>query len=96
MDYTTGLCSPHGRTAFISLATSEEADSSMADNRGPWLSSAMALFLVWTALMYVVRVWAKLRTKSWGPDDWTISGSFVSFLATSTYRQTDNLPSSWP
>jgi hypothetical protein len=50
----------------------------MADNRGPWLSSAMALFLVWTGLMYLVRVWAKLRTKSWGLDDWTITGAFVS------------------
>jgi hypothetical protein len=41
----------------------------------------MALVLVWAALMYLVRVWAKLKTKSWGWDDWTISGAFVSLCS---------------
>jgi hypothetical protein len=67
----------------------------MADNRGPWLSSAMALFLAWTTLMFLVRIWAKLRNKSWGLDDWTISAAFVSFVTAPKDRLTDNLLRSW-
>jgi hypothetical protein len=50
----------------------------MASGRGAWLTSATALFLGWATLTFATRVWAKLRSKSWGSDDAVISIAFVS------------------
>lgn len=46
-------------------------------DRGPWLTSPMALFMVWSILTFIVRSWAKLRTKNWAWDDWVITAALV-------------------
>lgn len=44
---------------------------------GAWLASAMGIFFGWAVLAWIVRVWAKVRTKSWALDDYAISGAVV-------------------
>lgn len=56
------------------------AATEVLENRGPWLSTAMALFLAWSIMMMVVRAWAKLRTKQWALDDYVLTGALVSLL----------------
>ncbi|KAG5976350.1 hypothetical protein E4U55_007352 [Claviceps digitariae] len=41
----------------------------------------MAIFLPWSTLTYAVRVWTKMRSKSWGLDDCCISAAVVSGIA---------------
>ena len=53
----------------------------MDENRGTWLSTAMALMLAWSLMIFGVRVWAKMQTKNWGLDDYTLSTGLVSFVA---------------
>ncbi len=48
--------------------------------------SAMLIFWVWSALMFIVRVWAKLNVKRWGSDDYAVLAAFVSVYATWTTR----------
>ncbi|KAJ6782936.1 hypothetical protein PWT90_03088 [Aphanocladium album] len=43
------------------------------DDHGPWLTLAMIMFLTWSVLFYWVRLWAKLRVKTAGADDWAVS-----------------------
>ncbi|KAM3508513.1 hypothetical protein MY11210_006688 [Beauveria gryllotalpidicola] len=47
------------------------------DDHGPWLTLAMILFLAWAILFYGVRLWAKLRIKTIGADDWAVTGALV-------------------
>ncbi|KAK2590387.1 hypothetical protein QQS21_011924 [Conoideocrella luteorostrata] len=53
----------------------------MAENHGSWLSTAMAIFLPWSTLTFVVRAWTKLRTKTWGLDDYSISAAVAVGVA---------------
>lgn len=50
---------------------------SQGDIEGAWLASGMGIFFSWAFLAWLVRVWAKLRMKSWTLDDYAISGSMV-------------------
>ncbi|XWW96336.1 hypothetical protein V2A60_004309 [Cordyceps javanica] len=52
----------------------------MEEVQGAWLASAMGIFFGWAFLAWLVRVWAKLRTKAWGLDDYAISGSLLAAL----------------
>ncbi len=49
----------------------------MEDIQGAWLASGMGIFFGWAFLAWLVRVWAKVRTKAWTLDDYAISGSVV-------------------
>ena len=48
------------------------------DDRGPWLSSATAIFFTWSLLLYFVRVWVKVKAQNWGIEDSLISTGIVS------------------
>ncbi|EGX93746.1 hypothetical protein CCM_02015 [Cordyceps militaris CM01] len=50
----------------------------MAEIHGVWLASATGIFFGWAFLAWILRVWAKLRTKSWMLDDYTLSGSLLA------------------
>lgn len=50
------------------------------DDHGPWLTLAMIMFLTWSILFYWVRIWAKLRVKTAGNDDWAVTAALVSRL----------------
>ncbi|KAJ3494565.1 hypothetical protein NLG97_g4000 [Lecanicillium saksenae] len=43
------------------------------DDHGSWLTLAMIIFLTWSILFYWVRLWAKLRVKTVGADDWAVT-----------------------
>lgn len=47
------------------------------DDHGPWLTTAMIIFLTWSILFSLVRLWAKLRVKTAGWDDATVSIALV-------------------
>ncbi|OAA53275.1 Transcription factor [Cordyceps fumosorosea ARSEF 2679] len=47
------------------------------DDRGSWLTLAMIIFLTWSILIYGVRMWAKLRVKSVGADDWVVTLALI-------------------
>ena len=68
---------------FVSLRAAAAAICvAMALDRGPWLSTATALFSTWSLLTLLVRLWVKLRHReSWQLDDSTISVAFVFALA---------------
>ncbi|KAM3457684.1 hypothetical protein NHJ6243_007705 [Beauveria neobassiana] len=54
----------------------------MASNdHGPWLTLAMIIFLTWAILFYAVRLWAKLRIKTIGADDWAVTGALILSIA---------------
>lgn len=48
------------------------------ENHGSWLATAMGMFFAWALLAVIVRSWAKLRTKTWGLDDYSLATAFVS------------------
>ncbi|OAA77190.1 hypothetical protein LEL_04013 [Akanthomyces lecanii RCEF 1005] len=52
----------------------------MEDIQGAWLASGMGIFFGWAFLAWLVRVWAKVRTKAWTLDDYAISGSVGLYL----------------
>ena len=53
----------------------------MAENRGPWLSTATALFFGWAFMSLGVRVWVILEKKHhWARADTGVSAAFVSYL----------------
>lgn len=53
----------------------------MTQDRGPWLSTATALFLSWAFLSLGVRGWVVLSKKlSWGHSDTAAVAAFVSYL----------------
>lgn len=54
-----------------------------SDNHGNWLLSAMMIIWAWSALMFVVRVWAKLNVKRWGAEDYAVTVAFVSIAISS-------------
>ncbi|OAQ60790.1 hypothetical protein VFPPC_16769 [Pochonia chlamydosporia 170] len=47
------------------------------ENHGNWLLSATLLFGIWSALMFCVRVWAKLNVRRWGIDDYAVTVAFA-------------------
>ncbi|KAM3457580.1 hypothetical protein MY3296_001012 [Beauveria thailandica] len=47
------------------------------DDHASWLTLAMIVFLTWALLFYAVRVWAKLRIKTIGADDWAVTGALI-------------------
>jgi hypothetical protein len=50
----------------------------MAEDRGPWLSVATALFFGWAFLACCVRIWVSVgRKQSWGHADTGIVGAVV-------------------
>lgn len=50
----------------------------MAQNRGPWLSTATALFFSWALLSFCVRMWMNLgRHQQWRLAETTASAAFV-------------------
>ncbi|KAM3498494.1 hypothetical protein MY10362_008189 [Beauveria mimosiformis] len=51
------------------------------DDHGPWLTLAMVIFLTWALLFYGVRLWAKLRIKTIGADDWAVTGALIISIA---------------
>ncbi|KAG5927307.1 hypothetical protein E4U42_002366 [Claviceps africana] len=53
----------------------------MAENHSSWLNTAMAMFLPWSTLTFAVRVWTKMRSKTWGLDDCCVSAAVVFSLA---------------
>jgi hypothetical protein len=52
----------------------------MADDRGQWLMVLTGMFFAWSSLIFLVRVWAKIRTKTWSIDDYCLSTAVVRFL----------------
>ncbi|KAM3545562.1 hypothetical protein ARSEF1564_001556 [Beauveria bassiana] len=52
-----------------------------SDDHGPWLTLAMIIFLTWAILFYAVRLWAKLRIKTIGADDWAVTGALILSIA---------------
>lgn len=38
------------------------------------------MFFAWSSLIFLVRVWAKIRTKTWSIDDYCLSTAVVRFL----------------
>ncbi|KAM3552068.1 hypothetical protein ARSEF4850_007562 [Beauveria asiatica] len=47
------------------------------DDHASWLTLAMIVFLTWALLFYAVRVWAKLRIKTIGADDWAVTSALI-------------------
>lgn len=48
------------------------------DDHGPWLKSAMIIFLTWSILFYGVRLWGRLRVKTAASDDVVVTCALVS------------------
>ncbi|KAJ3475942.1 hypothetical protein NLG97_g9291 [Lecanicillium saksenae] len=56
----------------------------MADaihNHGSWLTVPTGMFMAWSSLTFFVRTWAKLRTKTWGLDDWLLTSALLVIIA---------------
>ncbi|KAJ6786768.1 hypothetical protein PWT90_10742 [Aphanocladium album] len=51
----------------------------MEENRASWLTAPMGMFLAWSASTFLIRAWAKLRTKTWGLDDYFLSLSLLLY-----------------
>ncbi|KAJ4145326.1 hypothetical protein LMH87_004181 [Akanthomyces muscarius] len=60
----------------------------MDENRASWLTAPMGMFLAWSASTFLIRAWAKLRTKTWGLDDYCLSLSLATIVVhvACTYR----------
>ncbi|KAJ6789507.1 hypothetical protein PWT90_07167 [Aphanocladium album] len=56
----------------------------MADathDHGSWLTVPTGMFMAWSSLTFFVRSWAKLRTKTWGLDDWLLTSALLAIIA---------------
>lgn len=56
------------------MQTKEDA---MSDDRGSWLACAAFIFFSWSFVGFVIRVWAKYKTKTWALDDYAFVSAFV-------------------
>ncbi|KAJ3491280.1 hypothetical protein NLG97_g5626 [Lecanicillium saksenae] len=52
----------------------------MDENRASLLTAPMGMFLAWSASVFLIRVWAKLRTKTWGLDDYCLSLALITIV----------------
>ncbi|CEJ82678.1 hypothetical protein VHEMI02727 [[Torrubiella] hemipterigena] len=52
----------------------------MGENRGSWLACAAYIFFSWSLVAFLIRVWAKYRTKSWALDDYAYLTAFLASL----------------
>ncbi|KAM3541476.1 hypothetical protein ARSEF1564_005584 [Beauveria bassiana] len=53
----------------------------MEQDRASWLKAPMGMFLAWSASAFLIRAWAKFRTKTWGLDDYFLSLSLATTVA---------------
>lgn len=53
----------------------------MDEDRASWLNAPMGMFLAWSTSAFLVRAWAKYRSKTWGPDDYCLTLSLVTVIA---------------
>ncbi|KAM3563762.1 hypothetical protein MY1884_001126 [Beauveria asiatica] len=57
----------------------------MEQDRASWLKAPMGIFLAWSASAFLIRAWAKFRTKTWGLDDYFLSLSLLLYTSELLY-----------
>ncbi|KAM3457333.1 hypothetical protein MY3296_001075 [Beauveria thailandica] len=57
----------------------------MEQDRASWLKAPMGMFLAWSASAFLIRAWAKFRTKTWGLDDYFLSLSLLLYTSELLY-----------